>query len=195
MTTILERLAPWRTRVDAALTLSLPLRDLDGTASPKRLLDAMAHGVLGGGKRLRPLLVLATARSLGADFGDDDALLARAMPSALAVELVHSYSLIHDDLPALDDDLARELGDFDSLDALTQTVRGDLGAQLQRETDAEARAALRAYYAAGDTRPLLARIGLLRVAARHAELDRRRAKAHRKEASRGPVPDARVTQR
>ncbi len=57
----------------------------------------MRHGVLGGGKRLRPVLVYATGHALGAD----DTLL--DAPAA-AVELIHAYSLVHDDLPAMDDD-------------------------------------------------------------------------------------------
>ncbi|RMG46217.1 MAG: polyprenyl synthetase family protein [Acidobacteria bacterium] len=60
----------------------------------------MRHAVLGGGKRLRPLVVLATAHALGAD-------TSRALPAASAVELVHCYSLVHDDLPSMDDDVLR----------------------------------------------------------------------------------------
>jgi farnesyl diphosphate synthase len=67
----------------------------------KKLFDAMRYGALGGGKRLRPFLVLNSARIFGVD--DDCALRAAA-----AVECVHCYSLIHDDLPAMDDaDLRR----------------------------------------------------------------------------------------
>ena len=62
--------------------------------------EAMRYGVLGGGKRLRPLLAYAGAEALGADLSCAD------IP-ACAVELVHSYSLIHDDLPAMDDDALR----------------------------------------------------------------------------------------
>ena len=61
------------------------------------LVEAMRYSLLAGGKRIRPVLALATAESLGCD--------ARAlMPAAAAIELVHTYSLIHDDLPAMDDD-------------------------------------------------------------------------------------------
>jgi len=67
------------------------------TARPKRLMDAMRHAVLGGGKRLRPFLVVESATLLGA--GGDGAALVGA-----ALELVHCYSLVHDDLPAMDDD-------------------------------------------------------------------------------------------
>ncbi|KUO61463.1 MAG: hypothetical protein APF80_00640 [Alphaproteobacteria bacterium BRH_c36] len=67
---------------------------------PARLAGAMRHAVLGGGKRLRPFLVLETAQLF--DVGPDEAL-----PAALAVELIHGYSLVHDDLPAMDDDELR----------------------------------------------------------------------------------------
>jgi len=66
-------------------------------ARPSRLVAAMRHASLDGGKRLRPFLVMETARL----FGIDDAGSARA---AAAIECVHCYSLVHDDLPAMDDD-------------------------------------------------------------------------------------------
>jgi farnesyl diphosphate synthase len=66
-------------------------------ARPGRLLAAMRHGSLGGGKRLRPFLVIETARALG---GHE----ASALRAGAAIELVHCYSLVHDDLPAMDDD-------------------------------------------------------------------------------------------
>ena len=89
-------LAHWRTRVEAALEAALP----DPAQDPRRLHAAMRHGVLNGGKRMRPLLVYATGSALGAS----DAALDAA---AVAVELVHCYSLVHDDLPAMDDDALR----------------------------------------------------------------------------------------
>jgi geranylgeranyl diphosphate synthase type II len=61
------------------------------------LVEAMRYSLLGGGKRVRPVLTLATARALGAD---PECFL----PVACAIELIHTYSLIHDDLPAMDDD-------------------------------------------------------------------------------------------
>ena len=67
------------------------------TARPERLLAAMRHAVLGGGKRLRPFLLVESAALFGAR--RDGALLA-----GCALELVHCYSLVHDDLPAMDDD-------------------------------------------------------------------------------------------
>jgi geranylgeranyl diphosphate synthase, type II len=69
-----------------------------GDSSPTAgLEEAMRYSLLAGGKRIRPVLTLATARALG---GDPRAVL----PTAAAIELVHTYSLIHDDLPAMDDD-------------------------------------------------------------------------------------------
>lgn len=61
------------------------------------LLEAMRYSLLAGGKRVRPVLALATARAIGRDERE-------VLPLALAVELIHTYSLIHDDLPAMDDD-------------------------------------------------------------------------------------------
>ena len=57
----------------------------------------MRYSLLAGGKRVRPVLALATARALGAE-------PERLLPAACAIELIHTYSLIHDDLPAMDDD-------------------------------------------------------------------------------------------
>jgi geranylgeranyl diphosphate synthase type II len=61
------------------------------------LVDAMRYSLLAGGKRIRPVLALATARAIGRDAHD-------LLPLASAIELIHTYSLIHDDLPAMDDD-------------------------------------------------------------------------------------------
>jgi len=68
-----------------------------GPGCPDRLREAMRYCVLSAGKRLRPLLVLAASDLCGGNVAD-------AMPAACAVELIHTYSLIHDDLPAMDDD-------------------------------------------------------------------------------------------
>lgn len=80
-------------RVDAALErlFQAPASDLE------RLYAAMRYSVINGGKRVRPLLVYAACESLGGD-------LAQADGAACAVELIHAYSLVHDDLPAMDDD-------------------------------------------------------------------------------------------
>ncbi len=67
------------------------------TLRPARLLAAMRHASLGGGKRLRPFLLIETARLFGAD-GDG------VLRAAAAVEMIHCYSLVHDDLPQMDDD-------------------------------------------------------------------------------------------
>ncbi len=78
---------------EQALERALP----PGTAWPARLHEAMRYSVFAGGKRLRPALVLASARACG---GED----AAAGPAMAAVEMLHTYTLIHDDLPAMDDD-------------------------------------------------------------------------------------------
>jgi geranylgeranyl diphosphate synthase type II len=80
-------------RVDAALERLLPPAD----APPRGLHGAMRHLLFPGGKRLRPALAFAAAEALGAP-------AERALPVAAAVELVHTYSLVHDDLPSMDDD-------------------------------------------------------------------------------------------
>lgn len=87
------RLAADRARVDARLEALFTAR----SAPSPRLEAAMRHALLVGGKRLRPVLVYAAGRAVG---GVDDDLDAPAM----ALELVHAYSLVHDDLPAMDDD-------------------------------------------------------------------------------------------
>ncbi|HEV8628707.1 MAG TPA: farnesyl diphosphate synthase [Thermoanaerobaculia bacterium] len=86
-------LAELRPRVDASLDALLPAAD----APPAVLHEAMRYSVLAPGKRLRPALTLLAGEALGAP---RDALL----PGGCALELIHTYSLIHDDLPALDDD-------------------------------------------------------------------------------------------
>jgi geranylgeranyl diphosphate synthase type II len=90
-------LAAWiearRRLVDAALDCALPPED----APPTTVHRAMRYSVLAGGKRLRPLLVIAGAEAVGGS-------AERVMPTACALEMVHTYSLIHDDLPAMDDD-------------------------------------------------------------------------------------------
>jgi geranylgeranyl diphosphate synthase type II len=67
---------------------------------PARLAEAVRYSLFGGGKRLRPILVLASADAVGGD-------RKQALPFACAVEMIHTYSLIHDDLPAMDDDSLR----------------------------------------------------------------------------------------
>jgi farnesyl diphosphate synthase len=82
-----------RQRIEDLLARNLPTAD----AVPQRLHQAMRYSVLGPGKRARPLLVYATADALGMPYERVDS-------AAMAVELIHAYSLIHDDLPAMDDD-------------------------------------------------------------------------------------------
>jgi len=84
--------------VETELRRILDARPLSGEiARPERLMAAMRHGVLNGGKRLRPFLVVESAALFSADSG-------AALRVAAALECVHCYSLIHDDLPAMDDD-------------------------------------------------------------------------------------------
>jgi farnesyl diphosphate synthase len=83
-------------RTEKALADALPPEDLP----PAELHRAMRYAALGGGKRLRPLLVYASGHTLGYDGRELDA-------PACAVELIHAYSLVHDDLPAMDDDALR----------------------------------------------------------------------------------------
>lgn len=82
-------------RVDSALNLVIPT-----TGQTPKLQEAMRYAMLNGGKRVRPVLVYATAEALGAD-------PKKANQAACAIELVHSYSLVHDDLPAMDNDELR----------------------------------------------------------------------------------------
>lgn len=90
--------ALWReaqqAEVERALSSWVPAQ------APAGLGDAMRYAVLGGGKRLRPLLALATCEALGGH-------TAAAMRAACAVELIHAYSLVHDDMPCMDNDVLR----------------------------------------------------------------------------------------
>lgn len=80
-------------RVDEALERYLPVAD----ELPSSVHKAMRYSVFAGGKRVRPILLLAACDAVGGD-------MERAMPAACAMEMIHTYSLIHDDLPAMDDD-------------------------------------------------------------------------------------------
>jgi geranylgeranyl diphosphate synthase, type II len=97
-------LASRRAAVDAALDHVLsPSR-----GTPPALLEAMRYSVFAGGKRLRPMLVLAAAEAVAVRQGTSQTVAqTRALPAACAVELVHTYSLVHDDLPAMDNDTLR----------------------------------------------------------------------------------------
>jgi farnesyl diphosphate synthase len=105
MMTAAARAEEFRRRLDAAAEATEA--ELDALLSPgalpgeitrpARLLEAMRYATLGGGKRLRPFLVIESARMFGVDGGS-------ALRTACALEMIHCYSLVHDDLPAMDDD-------------------------------------------------------------------------------------------
>lgn len=88
-----NRIGTYTARVEQALGEALP----PASTAPARLHEAMRYAVLGGGKRIRPLLVYATGEALGVPPAVLDG-------PAVAIELMHAFSLIHDDLPAMDDD-------------------------------------------------------------------------------------------
>ena len=94
-----------RAEIDRALERYLPVPP----NCPAVISDAMRYSVFAGGKRLRPILTLATADAVARRTTPGDAASARAlaMPVACAIELIHTYSLIHDDLPAMDNDTLR----------------------------------------------------------------------------------------
>ena len=85
-----------QTRIESKLSEWLPPANI----TPQRLHEAMRYAVLGGGKRVRPLLAFAAGEVTGADAN-------RVQHAAAAVELIHAYSLVHDDMPAMDNDALR----------------------------------------------------------------------------------------
>ena len=91
--------------------------------TPERLREAMLYSLLAGGKRLRPVLCLTTASLFGADPKD-------VLPFACGIEMVHTYSLIHDDLPAMDDDDLRRgrPSNHKAFDEATAILAGDASA-------------------------------------------------------------------
>ncbi|MEX2524065.1 MAG: (2E,6E)-farnesyl diphosphate synthase [Gammaproteobacteria bacterium] len=91
--TLSDKLQDYQSRVESALESWLPAPEIE----PARLHEAMCYAVLGGGKRIRPVLVYASGEAFGVD-------PEHLNGPAVAVELIHAYSLIHDDLPAMDDD-------------------------------------------------------------------------------------------
>ena len=101
--------------LEAALKRHLPRRGV-----PARLQAAMRYTLFNAGKRLRPMLVLEVCKDLGGD-------LKNALPSACAVEYIHTYSLIHDDLPAMDDDDMRrgKPSSHKKFDEATAILAGD----------------------------------------------------------------------
>src|SRR2546426_1181242 len=90
------RLDHWRSEIDRALDEYLPAEG----SPPLSLHRAMRYAVFAGGKRLRPILTLAASEAVG-----DEGHL--ALPCACAIEMVHTYSLVHDDLPSMDNDSLR----------------------------------------------------------------------------------------
>ena len=88
-----DKLKEYQSRVEIALDKWLP----DAQSEPAKLHQAMRYAVMGSGKRIRPVLVYATGETFGVALASLDG-------PAVAVELIHAYSLIHDDLPAMDDD-------------------------------------------------------------------------------------------
>ena len=107
-TTLSPDLRTWldarRQDIDAALDRWLP----SPPRAPLSVCEAMRYSVTAGGKRLRPLLVLAAAEAVAERHAADSTEVVRlAMPAACAIELIHTYSLVHDDLPAMDNDTLR----------------------------------------------------------------------------------------
>ena len=107
MNTVSAELGSWlaarREQVDSALD-----RLLTTMSAPAVLCEAMRYSVTAGGKRLRPMLVLASAEAAAEAAGSlPESALPLAMPAACAVELIHTYSLVHDDLPPMDNDTLR----------------------------------------------------------------------------------------
>jgi geranylgeranyl diphosphate synthase type II len=90
-----ETLSRARAAIEQALASACPAEQ--GGDCPPRLAAAMRYATLGGGKRLRPVLTLLAAEACGGTWE-------QALPAACAVEMIHCYSLVHDDLPAMDDD-------------------------------------------------------------------------------------------
>lgn len=114
--TLQNLLTPYLARVESALAHWLP----EASKQPARLHAAMRYSVLEGGKRVRPCLVYTTGRALGVPLEQLDG-------PACAVELIHVYSLIHDDLPAMDDDDLRrgKLTCHKAFDDATAVLAGD----------------------------------------------------------------------
>jgi geranylgeranyl diphosphate synthase type II len=97
-------LAARRAEVDAALARFVP----SAPHAPAVVAEAMRYSLMAGGKRLRPILTLAAADAAAAySHTPLEAARALALPAACAIEMIHTYSLIHDDLPAMDDDTLR----------------------------------------------------------------------------------------
>ncbi len=113
-----DKLKYLRNRVDLAMQIFLPQTTVDGENN--RLNTAMYYAVTNGGKRIRPILTYATGEALSANLNKLDR-------PACAVEMVHAYSLVHDDLPAMDDDDLRrgKLTCHKKFDEATAILAGD----------------------------------------------------------------------
>ncbi|MDA8017028.1 MAG: polyprenyl synthetase family protein [Thermoanaerobaculia bacterium] len=94
---LLDRLRP---EIESTLDRLVPAAD----TQPARIHEAMRYSLFAGGKRVRPALVLLTADALGLDITGDDVRVEASRTGGAALEMIHTYSLIHDDLPSLDDD-------------------------------------------------------------------------------------------
>lgn len=108
LATVEQALSDWVAPVASNQANLLPSRvqDLTNELAPV-LSQAMRYSVLDGGKRLRPLLVLAAAESVNASFEVIEKTNQAALRAACAVELIHAYSLVHDDMPCMDNDVLR----------------------------------------------------------------------------------------
>ncbi len=106
----------WQTRFEGILPGYLP----EPARTPHLLLEAMRYSATAGGKRIRPLFVYASGRALNLDENTLDSI-------AVAIELIHTYSLIHDDLPSMDDDDLRrgQLSCHRKFDEATAILAGD----------------------------------------------------------------------
>lgn len=115
-----NRLKAFMTECQERAEIALDQRLPPASKLPQRLHEAMRYSVLGGGKRMRPMLAYATGKALGLDLNRLDA-------PACALEFIHVYSLIHDDLPAMDDDDLRrgKLTCHKAFDEATAILVGD----------------------------------------------------------------------
>ncbi|MEH6649583.1 MAG: (2E,6E)-farnesyl diphosphate synthase [Motiliproteus sp.] len=95
-----QQIQPLCRRVEQTLALHFDTKPPDPDGEPTQLFAAMRYGLFNGGKRLRPVLVYASCQALGG-------MLKQADDAAAAIECIHAYSLIHDDLPAMDNDTLR----------------------------------------------------------------------------------------
>jgi len=101
--TVSEYLGARRVQIEDALVRFLP----GPPGCPSSVHEAMAYSLNAGGKRLRPILTLAAAETVAGDSPSIERAVEAALPAACAIEMIHTYSLIHDDLPAMDDDSLR----------------------------------------------------------------------------------------